>query len=266
LTSIVVRRFRDKTLLRLAEEFDQLSAIASDELAELLTDLNETVPVNPRCEIEIRGHESRLELAQYLWRVLEPLHAGNPGRIENDQGLWTWLALAHLDVLEPAGKGGRRRVGEMPRWLAAEDRAFGPAKVYRHVMLGPFTAFAAHHAGPLGAGEESPAAIMLCGPIGVTNEGLQRLSERQDVVSSRAVVQAATWLYFDPVTQRTRSGYTAGPGSLQRYIAVVSQLDLVWDLPTMAAEKLWELLPPEFDRWKLLHRHNPNSTIDPGRR
>ncbi|MFQ5653524.1 MAG: hypothetical protein ACE5GW_02190 [Planctomycetota bacterium] len=41
-----------------------------------------------------------------------------------------------------------------------------------------------------------------------------------------------------------------GRGSARRLADLANQLDLTWDLHTMKAEELLEILPAEFDRFK----------------
>ncbi|MFO7599969.1 MAG: hypothetical protein R6X27_09205 [Candidatus Desulfacyla sp.] len=40
------------------------------------------------------------------------------------------------------------------------------------------------------------------------------------------------------------------PGTLYRFIDVVQQLDLTYDLYSMTGEQILQLLPNEFDRWR----------------
>jgi len=40
------------------------------------------------------------------------------------------------------------------------------------------------------------------------------------------------------------------PGTLYRFIDVIQQLDLTYDLYSMNGEEILGLLPPEFDRWR----------------
>lgn len=40
------------------------------------------------------------------------------------------------------------------------------------------------------------------------------------------------------------------PGSLRRFIAVLSQLDLTYDLFGVSGKDIVSILPPEFDQWR----------------
>jgi hypothetical protein len=40
------------------------------------------------------------------------------------------------------------------------------------------------------------------------------------------------------------------PGTLLRFINIIQQLDLTYDLYSLGGEEILALLPPEFDKWK----------------
>jgi hypothetical protein len=42
----------------------------------------------------------------------------------------------------------------------------------------------------------------------------------------------------------------SSPGTLLRFIDIIQQLDLTYDLYSMSGEEILALLPPEFDKWK----------------
>jgi len=50
------------------------------------------------------------------------------------------------------------------------------------------------------------------------------------------------------------------PMDLRRFVAVAGQLDLTWDLFSMSGPEILELLPSEFDRWKLGRAPSPAAT------
>lgn len=75
-----------------------------------------------------------------------------------------------------------------------------------------------------------------------------------ELISNRNVIEAVDRLYVSvrPEGAMPKRGATTRtrPGNLRRLIAVLQQLDLTYDLYATPADKILDLLPPEFDRWK----------------
>jgi len=84
-------------------------------------------------------------------------------------------------------------------------------------------------------------------------EAYRELSCRQDLLANKGVIEAANSLYYDEKKEQLKRGSavkTAKAGSLRRFIDVVQQLDLTYDLHSMTGEQVLRLLPSEFDDWR----------------
>jgi hypothetical protein len=95
--------------------------------------------------------------------------------------------------------------------------------------------------------------LLLYGPLDKTSKYYEELSSRQGFVTNQGVIEAANMLYFDSRLGRPKygpGGITRKPGTLLRYIDVVQQLDLTYDLYNMMGEEVLSLLPSEFDEWR----------------
>jgi hypothetical protein len=60
-------------------------------------------------------------------------------------------------------------------------------------------------------------------------------------------------MYYDPGKANAKRGAYSSkrkPGTLLRFIDVVQQLDLTYDLYGMAGDQVLDLLPQEFDDWR----------------
>jgi hypothetical protein len=71
-------------------------------------------------------------------------------------------------------------------------------------------------------------------------------------------MEALHLLYYDEARDRPKRGSAMNvqsPGSLSRFIDIVQQLDLTYDLYSMSGAEIVSLLPPEFDRWLDRQRH-----------
>jgi hypothetical protein len=91
----------------------------------------------------------------------------------------------------------------------------------------------------------------LCQRPGSPGDLVEQLASRQQIISNAAIMQVATDWFVDPETGR-QNGYAnrRGAGGALRFIRVLNQLDVTWDLSMMTAAGLRDLLPPEF--------HNPD--------
>jgi len=233
------------------EQFDSFLVSLRDDSSldaptDLLTGSATSAPIDADVEAEPREYHSRLEIAEHLNRVLR-IDSTN---LRTDAGFWTWMALCWFETLCPALQG-RWQPGEESRWIAdLED----PRKSCRHILAGPYQVYRAHR------DEPGRALSLLCGPPQQLGLLVTLIASRPSLVTCRAVVGAATRLYYDSAKGRNRPGLSGkGPGSPRRFADILSQLDLTWDLHSLTTEDLLELLPAEFDefRRKLPPRQRP---------
>lgn len=114
----------------------------------------------------------------------------------------------------------------------------------RHLLRGPVEAFRLH-------GEA--ARHLLVGPLHRENSLFHELAARTDLFLCHAVVNASRRLYFDEQRNALKRGSAQTqrlPGTIRRFVDVLQQLDLTYDLHSLTAERVVELLPPEFDPWR----------------
>jgi len=204
---------------------------------ELLTDAYGSAKLQTSVEIEGRQFGTRLVAAGYLY---ERLGSILNSRIDSDVLLWSWLSLYYFDELCPMRKDGSRRVGEDCRYILDLDYR----RYYRHLLLGPFIVYRLY-AGNI--------PLLLWEALDQMGEAYRELSCRQNLLSNRGVIEAANTLYYDDKKAQLRRGAavrTPKGGSLRRFIDVVQQLDLTYDLHSMTGEQVLNLLPKEFDEWR----------------
>lgn len=199
--------------------------------------------------VEDRNFGSSRDAARYLAQALEevPLH-----EVAGNVGLWSWLALFHLDALcPPGGPHATRRPGADHRyildWREVRNRP-------RHLLYGAWDLYRVH-------GEK--ARLLLCGPVHAQNKFYREFVSRQALIGNPGVLAAADRLYYDEARGRPCRGATAGgnsPGTLERFLAVMAQLELTWDLFRVEATEILALLPREFARWNPAHGSRPERT------
>jgi len=176
---------------------------------------------------------SRLQLGEHLvaaMRDAPPEAIGNPAA-------WTWLTLAYFDLVFPADSAGP---GEDARYILSEE----PQRYYRHLLYGPYLVVAAHRKEAKGLG------VLLGNAPDKPGDVWEQIASRQDLIASPKIVEAIGRLYYDRARNAAKPGAAAkGPGSIRRFVNVVSQLDCTWDLWEVPVEELIEMLPEEFDRF-----------------
>ncbi|MBD3220679.1 hypothetical protein GF314_05510 [bacterium] len=202
---------------------------------ELLTDRRHAAPLVSECAVERRDFTSRLDAVRYLDGVL-----GGIAPDDEDVGLWSWLSLHYFDQVCPVRDDGRRHPGRDYRHILEPGYPHG----HRHLVAGPFTVHRLH-------GDHARA--LLCSPLATENIAHHEIAARQSILTNRALVVAADRLYFDEARGRLKRGVQGSarePGTLRRFIAVVQQLEVNYDLYSMTPEAIIGLLPREFDRWR----------------
>jgi hypothetical protein len=81
---------------------------------------------------------------------------------------------------------------------------------------------------------------------------MEQLASKQSIILGKSLVQVADTLYWDNHSQRpkTNASNREVPGNARRLVAVIWQLELTYDVYSMSADKILELLPAEFEQWK----------------
>lgn len=217
-----------------------LSAVQDDGSLKLpdvfLTDplSSEGLPI--KIEVTPQKLGSRLEAGKYMYGLLSAPEAAG---LDKDPAIWAWLSCYFFDQLCPKRKDGTRRPGEEARWIPL-GTAF---RYYRHLLGGPYLLYKSFRDFP------ERAAIVLCGAVDTPGDYVGQLASRQDFVQNKAVIHAATSLYLDPASGKPKRGSAPNerkPGTLRRFVDVVNQFDLVWDLQSIGTDELINKLPAEF--------------------
>ncbi|MBN2491779.1 MAG: hypothetical protein JXQ29_13110 [Planctomycetes bacterium] len=202
----------------------------------LLTDPEQSEAVEGAGAVAPQRFRSRLEAAEHLGAALDGV---SRAAIESHVGLWSWLSLYYFDQVCPPARDGSRKPGRDYRHILDPDFRYA----HRHLLAGPFGVYRLH-------GER--AALLLCTRVHVENRFHHELASRQSFISNPAILEAAHRLY-EGRRRRPKRGAQGGraePGTLGRFIDVVQQLEVNYDLYSMDPEAILDLLPPEFDSWK----------------
>lgn len=232
-----VRTLNEKGIQTFKEYLAELRiGLASSLPVELLEDPGYTAKMKGGLEVEKLTFDSKLDMAQYLFETFQNLPSS---QIDQNIGLWSWLSLYYFDQVCPANTAGKKDPGQDCRHILDLDFR----RYYRHLLIGPYNTYRLH-------GER--VSLLLYGPLDRINKFYEELSSRQSFFTNKGVIEAANLLYYDPRRKGPKSGAggaTRKPGTLLRFIDVIQQLDLTYDLYSMTGVEVLSLLPSEFDEW-----------------
>jgi hypothetical protein len=235
-----LKRLNDQGITRFSTFLDSLTGDAPLPYPEnLLTDPEATEEIAPPAEIERRVFGSRFNAAQYLFNLFRD--SGLPDT-ERDRGLWTWLSLFYFDEICPEDGKGIRRPGERARWI---PETWVSWRYYRHLLAGPYRIYAAHSDKP------ERAMLVLCGPLDKPGDIVEQIASRQEIITNRGLMEAASILYYDQGSSRPRRGAASkeGKGTVRRFTDILNQFDVTWDLYSLEASDVLRMLPDEFSRF-----------------
>ena len=234
-----LRRLNAEGLRLFAEYLDALKTTpAEPPPVALLTDEATSEQAAP-VEIARQTFGSRFVAAKWLYETLEKARIVDVAR---DARLWAWLSLLHFDEVCPPNGRGHRKPGEPARHI---PQVANFQRYYRHLLAGPWRIYRSHRDDP------ERALVVLCQPLHTPGDLVEQLASRQELVTNRAFLAAATTLYVDPQTRLPkRGGGGKSRGTARRLADVCNQFDVTWDLYAMEAEELLVRLPKEFARFR----------------
>ena len=237
-----IRTLTDKGVDAFREYLNQLREDAGVRPPfELLTDAETSQSLGGGNRIAQRRFDTRLGAAWYLDDVLSEIETGD---VEDNTGLWSWLSLFYFDQVCPPNRAGRRKPGRDYRHILEPGYPNG----HRHLLSGAYLVYTIY-----GLGKEL-SLLLLSTPPSIESKFCHELAGRQSLITNEGIMAAASRLYLDPSTGKPKRGARAkkgdAPGTLYRFIDVVQQLDVNYDLYSMTGDEIIGILPDEFDRWK----------------
>lgn len=238
---IKVREFNEAGLVALEAFLSTVKANqwAQNDLDHLVASTDLSHVFTPAVEVEQRPLPTRAAAAEYL---VDVFGASTVADMPWSPGVWAWLSAFFFHELCPAKKDGSRKPGELARWIPEG----GAWRFYRHLLAGPTRICLAY------GKQVERAGIVLCQPPHTPGDFVGQLAASQRLIESTAIIESASALYYDESRKSPKRGAAPNhpaPGTLRRFMAVMNQLDLTWDLNGMTAGSLLGLLPKEFDPW-----------------
>ena len=183
--------------------------------------------------------ESKLAAIKTLYPIIDGIQL--PDKFYH-QGLWSWLSAYYFASLCLLDKKGNKKPGKEYRYIPPSNRNW--RTIYRHLLAGPIRLSGIH---------KTDIKILFHAPVNKIGDFMEQLASRQEIAASRGILKAADILYWDKDKNKAKPGARATgnkPGSLRRYVSILQQFMLTYDLYTLDAEKILELLPKnEFEHW-----------------
>jgi hypothetical protein len=236
-----IRKFTDEGLEQFRNYLAELrEGSTSPPPFHLLNDQDTSEPMNAEGQIENRNFRTRLDLARYLDDTLADIESDS---IETDIHIWSWLSLFYFDQTCPPQKDGVRKPGRDYRHILEPGYPNG----HRHILCGPYMVYTVY-----GLGDEL-SKLLLCTTVPVESQFLHEFASRQNFITNIGLLEAAHLLYFDDSIYKPKRGVFMRknkPGTLYRFVDVIQQFDINYDLYSMSGDEVIELLPPEFNKWK----------------
>lgn len=231
-----LRRFTESGLRAFEDFLDSCTSDTPTAYPEgILSDPLQTEPIDADVFLGPVIPVTRFAMAKYLDDAFEA--AGfHPRR--NDVGLWAWLACFYFRDICIESRDGRWKPGSITRWI---PRSNDFRRYYRHLVAGPYAIYRAHRDNP------NRAMAVLCQRPGSPGDLVEQLASRQQIITNPAIMQVASNWFVDSETGRqNKRANSKKAGGARRFIDVLAQFDVTWDLSMMSAESLLALLPTEF--------------------
>ena len=238
-----LRKFTDQGLEQFRGYLHELSAgSAATPPLHLLTDPEFSKPMRGSVQLEHAQFASRLDLARNLDQTFEGFPE-RPDKLMNDIHLWSWMSLFYFDQVCPPNDKGKRKPGRDYRHIPEPGYPNG----HRHLMMGAYLVYTVY-----GWGDEL-SKLLLQTALSVESHFHHQIATRQSFITNRGIMEALHILYYDSLRNKPKRGpimNKSAPGSLYRFVGVIQQLDVTYDLYSMSGPEIVSLLPAEFNHRK----------------
>lgn len=235
---MILRRFNDAGMLAFKQFLEAARQNPSAVVPlHLLEDKSFTTVVAPEIHVEPQHFQSRSDAATFLRALLEPL---SDHRVANDAELWTWLTLFFFDEVCPS-QNGRRAVKNDYCYIFQPKNS---RHFYRHRL---YIAWRALELAP------SHNRLFLSGTVPSLDQVTAEVFKRLYLTRVPCIFEVLDRLYWDEKRGRVRPGIVTRekvkPGDLiHRFPIRIRQLEKTYDLISLNADQLIELLGAEFQQ------------------
>jgi len=188
---------------------------------------------------ENRSFSDRLDLGEYLFSCFSN-NSFSRKKVIGESNLWTWLAYIYFDQICPLDENKKRHIRETARYVCSSDYR----NYYRHYIASSYDIYSIHR--------KERSRLFLYTPLDIHNDFIEQIASRQYLISNKNIVEVANILYWNNDLKCPKKGSQSRNrnGNLRRFVKIIGQLELTYDVYSMTSEEIIELLPKEFDIWK----------------
>jgi hypothetical protein len=182
---------------------------------------------------------SKAELARYIQEQICRWGLKRENVIDKNL-FWSWLAYIWFDQLTLFDPDtGYRIIKEEAKYVCSRDYR----DYYRHLVAGPYLILSL--LGP------RLSRIFLHSPVYEHNDFIEQIASRQFLITHPNLIEVVDLLYWDENKSRPKQGAQSRNklGNLRRFIKVIQQLELTYDIYSLSKDDIVHILPDEFRDW-----------------
>jgi hypothetical protein len=238
---MIIRRFNTKGI----QHFESyvLQCRQRHKAGEPLEPVAQSLLTDPDCTIESNyefpggaaNFRDKLSIGAYFCRAIpDDMHA----EVRLDKNLWTWLAAYFFDEITD----GRKKIKETRAYVAS----IGFQEFYRHLLLGPYFIYFNSRDNP------DRVRVLLYNDATTMNEVMVQFGSYQTLMQNKSLQSVVQRLYFDEKSRKIKKGAGGkGAGTPRRLMDFFRQIELNYDLPSIDEDEIWNMLPKEFQKFKV---------------
>lgn len=233
-----IRKFNELGIEKFRNLLHEIKTGEADSILDsFVTDSHFCEIINAEIKIERKKFDTKNEIIRYIYDKISRIPGKN---LLYDAGLWSWLSAFYFDSIWKPNSSKTRGLGEDARYiLNAEEWN----KYYRHLLASPTR---------LLKELDDLAKIYLAGTPDKNGDLHESLASRQEIAACKAVIEAATILYWDDDKQKikVKARNKDGAGVLRRFAkATIPQFQMTYDFNSMSGKEVIQLLPKEYKGW-----------------
>jgi len=244
---IELRQLNDKGIEKFKDFFNEVYD-SKEPYKVIKPNLNkDEFSSNYKVQVFVDGNvqfHTKKELAVYLYELFSTNNIERKDIIENNN-LWSWLAYFWFDQLT----NNRRSILKRPEnYICSKPNEY--RRFYIHLVAGPYNVYCLL---------KDDAKAFLYNKVWNSNEFFERVAPNQFLISHPNIIRAINLLYFDDEKGEPKKYYQikTKPGNLRRFIKVIQQFELTYDIYSMDEYEIIDLLPnDEFNNFKPLTIQN----------
>jgi hypothetical protein len=237
-----IRQFNEEGIEKFSIYLNQMK---SNEINTIpfgfISDKKYSVELNDSPQIDSLIFESKKDMVQYLYPKIKILKISH---LFHRSSLWSWLAAFYLDSICPQKPDGSRTPGALNRYILDP---YSWNRYYRHLIATPIRLF--HE-----INDKDLSRFYLYSVPFIHGDAFEQLAARQEIATVHGVLEAAYQLYWDDENEKPKVNATDKykPGTLRRFTgSILPQFQLTYDINSMNGSEIVNLLPEEFDKWKM---------------